>query len=417
MSKKSKVAKAAKNINKETVVTPEVKQQVKEEPKVEEVHVEEIKTKEDTTPPIKIQNKEEKKVSSVLTSIGALKDGERISPDSSIALLGILERKMISAEKDNLPELKGAIEEPFNMMLIVSMCQWGNQFKNDMLEKGIVIQEGMFNKLNAYCEQVFETKLLTCNENKDKKQLTIDFKQTIENAPEDMKKAVEAEKKVQPINTLPEFSEKKNTEELLKDVRNILSMKNSKPEINFYNAITYAAKVYKDNDVASVLTHLIKDFGEDAPCLIFNGFSNMVYGTLIKSNSPIYGHSLLRNRFNSEMFTDDEIAKIHCVLLSYRLRTQATRVGGNCLRDYIIPYNTLFNKITDKLINTIQEHYTEDEPTIIKLSVPKMVGSDINPKMFVNSIKANTHFNNDKDLFTYMKQTMELYRKHILESI
>jgi len=442
----SKNSKAAKVETPETkapkIEAPKVEESKAEKPKIEDTKVENTKVEKTKAPvpPVKESKKEEPKpastskvetpkpaakpavktdsnITTIASVIGTVKEGERLSADSTVQLLGLVERNY--KNNPGVPaELANSMARSFDMMMINSVMTWNRQFAQDMGEKGIKVNNEIFEGMaNAFATYLGITlKALPTPDG----QTMIDFNESIKDAPEDAKKVIEAEATVIQVEEIPAIVSSDDETTKIEKLRSIMSMKNGM-ENNVKNAVAFAIEAFdmKDAEPAQVLATIINKLGTDKPSLLLNGCARALYGMLMETQTPFAPQSWLKNKF--PFWNDTQLANIAKVLLSYNMKLQSEKVGADYQQKFLTPYSTLLSSCNDDLINRIIDDAMKDNPDGVQmksgdkpLAIPGLLVDKIPSQKVVNYIKTAYGASlAGKLLKKQMQDIMSLYTKPI----
>lgn len=283
-------------------------------------------------------------------------EGERLSADSIVTLASLISNDY----KNNPncpPELQNAMSQSCDMMVLRSTMVFHKQLQNDMAESGIKVSNEVFDRMSRGFVEYFGTRLIGLPAPDG--QTVIDFKETMENAPSEVQKAVDAETKVIIVEDIPAFVSGKSEEDYIKDIRSILAMKNRGKEVrgmeqNISDAMAYAKSAFcsENAEPAQVLATLITKLGDEKPCLLITGCARAVYGQLQETQSIFGSHSWIKSKL-FPTFDDAKISNVVKVLLSYCMKIQSEKTGSKYEDSYLTPWSKLLSSCNEGMIDQI----------------------------------------------------------------
>ena len=354
--KKEEKKPAAKKAKKEEVIIPE------------EVKPEEIKPKE--VAPAQIAK----------MSAAPVKD--RIDANHGIELMKSFENRAAELEKGT--ELHKAMREQADIMLFVYGKAWVDQCIADGDEAFMKVSEKMYNRITVIGQDLLGITVKALPDKKDG-QMTIDFKETIETAPEEVKKALDEDaKKEKPSDVIPEANASATEEEKIKAIDTILRMKNGIGG-NLHNAIQFSKNAFpelKDACPAQVVAFI---YSKIITSTYLTGVANAIMGNLMGNGSIIASHAWMKQMMNGLDYNETEIADIVKVILANGLnkRGEYDVLSKSC--------NKYMKQMNDDLINRIIAAKTPKDEANLKISGKYTelgaVQMNISSTKFINRIK------------------------------
>ena len=332
--KKEEKKPAPKKTKKEEVIIPE------------EVKAEEVKPKSI--------------VKSEVKTVTTLKN-DRIDANHGIELMKSFENRAAELDKDT--ELYRSMREQADVMLFVYGKQWVDQCIADGDEAFIKVSESMYNRIASIGQNLLGITVKALPDKKDG-QMTIDFKETLETAPEETKEVLEADaKKENPSDVIPEANAAATEEDKIKAIDSILRMKNGM-DGNLVNAINFAKGSFpelKDAVPAQVIAFIYSKIEHST---LLAAYANAVMGNLCGNGNIFSAHTWLKSRLASHDFNDIEIAQMAKVMLANGLNNRKegdyTATSAAC--------NKLLKQMNDDLINRIINAKTPKDEAKLKIS-------------------------------------------------
>ena len=376
--KKEEKKPAAKKAKKEEVIIPE------------EVKPEEVKPKPIVKPEVK-------------TTI-ALKN-DRIDANHGIELMKSFENRAAELEKGT--ELHKAMREQADIMLFVYGKQWVDQCIADGDEAFLKVSESMYNRMAVVGRDLLGITVKALPDKKDG-QMTIDFKETLETAPAEVKESLEADaKKEKPSDVIPEANASATEEEKIKAIDSILRMRNGIGG-NLHNAIQFSKNAFpelKDALPAQVVAFI---YSKVVNSTYLNGVANAIMGNLMGNGSIIASHAWLKKQMAGLAYDETDVANIVKVVLAN---------GLNGKGDYDILSKSCSNYIkqmNNDLINRIVSAKTPKDEAKLKINGKYTelgaVQQTISATKFINRVKdAYGADMGDKLLKQTMQRIMGLY--------
>ena len=374
--KKKEKKPDAKKAKKEEVIIPE------------EVKPEEIKPKE--TKPVTVTPK-------VTT--------DRIDANHGIELMKSFENRAAELEKGT--ELHKAMREQADIMLFVYGKQWVDQCVADGDEAFLKVSESMYNRMAIVGRDLLGITVKALPDKKDG-QMTIDFKETIETAPAEIKESIEADaKKEKPSDVIPEANASATEEEKIKAIDSILRMRNGIGG-NLHNAIQFSKNAFpelKDALPAQVVAFI---YSKVVNSTYLNGVANAIMGNLMGNGSIIASHAWLKKQMAGLAYDETDVANIVKVILAN---------GLNGKGDYDVLSKSCSNYIkqmNNDLINRIISAKTPKDEAKLKINGKYTelgaVQQTISATKFINRVKdAYGADMGDKLLKQTMQRIMGLY--------
>ena len=332
--KKEEKKQTPKKVKKEEVIIPE------------EVKAEEVKPKPIVKPEVK-------------TTI-ALKN-DRIDANRGIELMKSFENRAAELEKGT--ELHKAMREQADIMLFVYGKQWVDQCIADGDEAFMKVSESMYNRIASIGQNLLGITVKALPDKIDG-QMTINFKETLETAPEKTKEAIEADaKKEKPSDVIPDVNPSATEEDKIKALDSILRMKNGM-DGNLVNAINFAKGSFpelKDAVPAQVIAFIYSKIEHST---LLAAYANAIMGNLCGNGNIFSAHTWLKARLASHDFNDIEIAQMAKVMLANGLNNRKegdyTTTSAAC--------NKLLKQMNDDLINRIINAKTPKDEAKLKIS-------------------------------------------------
>ena len=335
---------------------PEPKKEEKKlapkKPKKEEVIIpEEVKAEEVKPNPI---------VKPEVKTAVTLKN-DRIDANHGIELMKSFENRAAELDKDT--ELYRSMREQADVMLFVYGKQWVDQCIADGDEAFMKVSESMYNRIASIGQNLLGITVKALPDKKDG-QMTIDFKETLETAPEETKEVLEADaKKEKPSDVIPEASATATEEDKIKAIDSILRMKNGM-DGNLVNAINFAKGSFpelKDAVPAQIIAFIYSKIKHST---LLAAYSNALTGNLCGNGNIFSAHTWLKTRLASHDFNDIEIAQMAKVMLANGLNNRKegdyTTTSAAC--------NKLLKQMNDDLINRIINAKTPKDEAKLKIS-------------------------------------------------
>ena len=354
--KKEEKKPAAKKAKKEEVIIPE------------EVKPEEIKPKE--------------VASTQVAKMSAAPVKDRIDANHGIELMKSFENRAAELEKGT--ELHKAMREQADIMLFVYGKAWVDQCIADGDEAFMKVSEKMYNRITVIGQDLLGITVKALPDKKDG-QMTIDFKETIETAPEEVKKALDEDaKKEKPSDVIPEANASATEEEKIKAIDTILRMKNGIGG-NLHNAIQFSKNAFpelKDACPAQVVAFI---YSKIITSTYLTGVANAIMGNLMGNGSIIASHAWMKQMMNGLDYNETEIADIVKVILANGLnkRGEYDVLSKSC--------NKYMKQMNDDLINRIIAAKTPKDEANLKISGKYTelgaVQMNISSTKFINRIK------------------------------
>ena len=348
----------------EKPVVEEVKPELKPEPKKEEKKPAPKKAKkEEVIIPEEVKAEEVKPkpiVKPEVKTTVALKN-DRIDANHGIELMKSFENRAAELDKDT--ELYRSMREQADVMLFVYGKQWVDQCIADGDEAFMKVSESMYNRIASIGQNLLGITVKALPDKKDG-QMTIDFKETLETAPEETKEVLEADaKKEKPSDVIPEANTKATEEDKIKAIDNILRMKNGM-DGNLVNAINFAKGSFpelKDAVPAQVIAFIYSKIEHST---LLAAYANAIMGNLCGNGNIFSAHTWLKSRLASHDFNDIEIAQMAKVMLANGLNNR--KEGDYAATSAAC--NKLLKQMNDDLINRIINAKTPKDEAKLKIS-------------------------------------------------
>lgn len=374
--KKEEKKPAPKKAKKEEVIIPE------------EVKPEEIKSKE--TKPVTISPKI---------------NPDRIDANHGIELMKSFENRAAELEKGT--ELHKAMREQADIMLFVYGKQWVDQCIADGDEAFLKVSETMYNRIAVVGRDLLGITVKALPDKKDG-QMTIDFKETLETAPTEVKESIESDaKKEKPSDVIPEANASATEEEKIKAIDYILRMRNGIGG-NLHNAIQFSKNAFpelKDALPAQVVAFI---YSKIVNSTYLNGVTNAIMGNLMGNGSIIASHAWLKKQMSGLAYDETDVSNIVKVILANGLNNKGDYdvLSKSC--------NNYIKQMNSDLINRIVSAKTPKDEAKLKINGKYTelgaVQQTISATKFINRIKdAYGADMGDKLLKQTMQRIMGLY--------
>ena len=374
--KKEEKKPAPKKAKKEEVIIPE------------EVKPEEIKPKE--TKPVTISPKV---------------NPDRIDANHGIELMKSFENRAAELEKGT--ELHKAMREQADIMLFVYGKQWVDQCVADGDEAFLKVSEAMYNRIAVVGRDLLGITVKALPDKKDG-QMTIDFKETLETAPTEVKESIESDaKKEKPSDVIPEANASATEEEKIKAIDSILRMRNGIGG-NLHNAIQFSKNAFpelKDALPAQVVAFI---YSKIVNSTYLNGVTNAIMGNLMGNGSIIASHAWLKKQMSGLAYDETDVSNIVKVILANGLNNKGDYdvLSKSC--------NNYIKQMNSDLINRIVSAKTPKDEAKLKINGKYTelgaVQQTISATKFINRIKdAYGADMGDKLLKQTMQRIMGLY--------
>lgn len=311
--------------------------------------------------------------------------GDRIDANHGIELMKSFENRANELEKGT--ELHKALREQADLMLFVYGKQWVDQCVLDGDEAYLNVSKQMYNRLSIIGRDLLglQVKALPSTSPSGEQQMKIDFKETLETAPKEIKEAIEADaKKENPSDVIPEADPSIPEEQKIKCIDSILRQKNGIGG-NLHNAIQYSKKAFpelKDACPAQVVAFI---YSKIVTSTYLAGVANAIMGNLLGNGSIIASHAWMKQMMNGLDYNETEIANIVKVILANGLSKKGDydTMSKSC--------NKYIKQMNDDLINRIIAAKTPKEESNLKISgkYPELgaVQMTISSTKFINRIK------------------------------
>lgn len=311
--------------------------------------------------------------------------GDRIDANHGIELMKSFENRANEIEKGT--ELHKSLREHADLMLFVYGKQWVDQCVLDGDETYLNVSKQMYNRLSIIGRDLLglQVKALPSTSPSGEQQMKIDFKETLETAPKEIKEAIEADaKKENPSDVIPETDPSIPEEQKIKCIDSILRQKNGIGG-NLHNAIQYSKKAFpelKDACPAQVVAFI---YSKIVTSTYLAGVANAIMGNLLGNGSIIASHAWMKQMMNGLDYNETEIANIVKVILANGLSKKGDydTVSKSC--------NKYIKQMNDDLINRIIAAKTPKEEANLKISgkYPELgaVQMTISSTKFINRIK------------------------------
>ena len=393
------------------------------ETKVEETTVEEMKPepkKEEKKPaakkPVKekviipevVKPEELKPTKAVSTTVTTRSTTDRIDANHGIELMKSFE--MRANELDKGTELYRSMREQADVMLFVYGKQWLDQCIADGDEAIIKVSNTMYERIAHIGKELLGITVKALPVPGSDGQMKINFKETIDTAPEEIKEALENDaKKEVPKDTIPVANVEDSEEQKLKAIDSILRMKNGM-DGNLVNAVQFTRNAFpdlKDACTAQVIAFIYSKINQST---LLNAYANAVMGNLCGNANIFSAHVWLKQRLAAYDFNDTEVAAMLKVMLANALNNRKDKdyatLSATC--------NKLLKQMNDDLINRIINAKTPKDESKLKISGKFLdlgkVETSIPATKIINSLKlAYGTEQSSKLLKQQMQRIMSLY--------
>ena len=374
--KKEEKKPTPKKAKKEEVIIPE------------EVKPEEVKPKE--TKPVTVSPKV---------------NPDRIDANHGIELMKSFENRAAELEKGT--ELHKAMREQADIMLFVYGKQWVDQCVADGDEAFLKVSEAMYNRIAVVGRDLLGITVKALPDKKDG-QMTIDFKETLDTAPTEVKESIESDaKKEKPSDVIPEANASATEEEKIKAIDSILRMRNGIGG-NLHNAIQFSKNAFpelKDALPAQVVAFI---YSKIVNSTYLNGVTNAIMGNLMGNGSIIASHAWLKKQMSGLAYDETDVSNIVKVILANGLNNKGDYdvLSKSC--------NNYIKQMNSDLINRIVSAKTPTDEAKLKINGKYTelgaVQQTISATKFINRIKdAYGADMGDKLLKQTMQRIMGLY--------
>lgn len=398
-------AEKAKDVPKEEPKPEPDPQPKKEEKKEEKKPTVKKPKKEEVIIPEEVKPEEVKPKETKPTIITPKVTTDRIDANHGIELMKSFENRAAELEKGT--ELHKAMREQADIMLFVYGKQWVDQCVADGDEAFLKVSESMYNRMAVVGRDLLGITVKALPDKKDG-QMTIDFKETLETAPAEVKESLEADaKKEKPSDVIPEANASATEEDKIKAIDSILRMRNGIGG-NLHNAIQFSKNAFpelKDALPAQVVAFI---YSKVANSTYLNGVANAIMGNLMGNGSIIASHAWLKKQMAGLAYDETDVANIVKVVLAN---------GLNGKGDYDVlskSCNNYIKQMNNDLINRIISAKTPKDEAKLKINGKYTelgaVQQTISATKFINRVKdAYGADMGDKLLKQTMQRIMGLY--------
>ena len=344
----------------ETKVEEVVAEEIKPEPKPEPKKTAKKQPQEKVIVPEVVKPEEVKSTKIVPTTVAQNKLTDRIDANHGIELMKSFENRANELEKGT--ELYRSMREQADVMLFVYGKQWVDQCIADGDPAFMKVSEKMYGRIAQIGQELLGITVKALPDKVDG-QLTIDFKETIESAPQEVQEAIEADAKKEKLTTIPDANPKASEEDKIKALNSILCMKNGM-DGNLVNAINFAKNSFpelKDAVPAQVVAFIYSKIEHST---LLAAYSNAIMGNLCGNGNIFSPHTWLKQRLASYEYNDVDIASMAKVMLANALNSRKTS-------DYATASaacNKLLKQMNDDLINRIINAKTPKDEAKLKIS-------------------------------------------------
>ena len=384
-------------------VKPEPEPEPKPEPKKEEKKPAAKKQKEKVIIPEEVKPEEVKP--KVLTQTVLKNQTDRIDANHGIELMKSFEKRADELEKGT--ELHRAMREQADVMLFVYGKQWVDQCIADGDEAFMKVSETMYNRIAQIGHDLLGITVKALPDKVDG-QLTINFKETIESAPQEVQEAIESDAKKEKLTTVPEANPKASEEDKLNALGSILCMKNGM-DGNLVNAIQFAQNSFpelKDAVPAQVVAFIYSKIEHST---LLNAYANAVMGNLCGNANIFSAHTWLKQRLANYDYNDVDIASMLKVMLANALNNRTEDYNTSSAT-----CNKLLKQMNDDLINRIINAKTPKDEEKLKISGKYAELGKVNLSLpatkIINALKASYGTDQSTKLLKQnMQRIMALY--------
>ena len=367
-------------------VKPEAKPEPKPEPKKEEKKPAAKKpAKEKVIVPEVVQPEEIKPKVTVPVN-NRPQPTDRIDANHGIELMKSFEMRANELEKGT--ELHRAMREQADIMLFVYGKQWLDQCTADGDEAFARVSRKNYERLSLIGRELLGITVKALPVPGSDGQMEIDFKETLETAPAEIKEAIEADaKKEVPKDTIPVANAEDTEEQKIKAIDSILRMKNGM-DGNLVNAVQFTRNAFPDLKDACTAQVIAFIYSKIEHSTLLNAYANAVIGNLCGNANIFSAHTWLKQRLAAFDFNDVEIAAMTKVMLANALNNRKAE------KDYSImssSCNRLLKQMNDDLINRIINAKTPKDESKLKISGKFLelgkVETSIPATKIINSLK------------------------------
>ena len=344
-------------------VKPESKPEPKPEPKKEEKKPAAKKPAKEKVIVPEVVQPEEMKPKVTVPVNNRPQPTDRIDANHGIELMKSFEKRAEEIEKGT--ELHRAMREQADVMLFVYGKKWIDQCIADGDEAFIKVSQNMYNRIAQIGQELLGITVKALPVPGSDGQMKIDFKETIETAPAEIKEAIEEDaKKEVPTDTIPIANIEDSEEQKIKAIDSILRMKNGM-DGTLVNAIQFARNAFpelKDAYTAQVIAFI---YSKVEHSTLLNAYANAVIGNLCGNANIFSAHTWLKQRLSAFDFNDVEIAAMTKVMLANALNNRKAE------KDYATmsaTCNRLLKQMNDDLINRIINAKTPKDEAKLKIS-------------------------------------------------
>lgn len=392
----------------ETKVEEVVAEEVKPEPKPEPKKTAKKQPQEKVIVPEVVKPEEVKSTKIVPTTVAQNKLTDRIDANHGIELMKSFENR--ANELDKNTELYRSMREQADLMLFVYGKQWLDQCTADGDEAFARVSRKNYERLALIGQELLGITVKALPVPGSDGQMEIDFKETLETAPEEIKEAIDADaKKEKPSEVIPEANATATEEDKIKAIDSILRMKNGM-DGNLVNAINFAKNSFpelKDAVPAQVVAFIYSKIEHST---LLAAYSNAIMGNLCGNGNIFSPHTWLKQRLASYEYNDVDIAAMAKVMLANALNSRKT----NDYATTSAACNKLLKQMNDDLINRILNAKTPKDEAKLKISgkFPELgtVQPNIPATKIINALKlAYGADQSNKLLKQNMQRIMSLY--------
>ena len=386
MSKKNKLAaksaKTTKVEKPEVTVTNETKPEgAVEQPENKEVPEQKPEQKPESKPKSKANKKSTEKVEDVVAEpitptvqtgvtgmqsvcISKIAKGDRIDANHSVDLMKLVHSQYL-INSDVPEQLRKAMNEQFNVMMLANLIHWNEQTKLDFGEAGIEVNKAAFDMISEGLETYFGMNVKGIPSKENEGQLQLKF---AEEMPEQTKKDLEASKHTKVAKELPEYNPEMDNDQIVKAMETILNMRESMGK-NLINTISFAKKAYQmdKSTPAEILQKILTEIPDN---LLLNSYARMIYGAVVKNDCIFNAHAALRNHL-AQAYDDKQLVNIGRLFFARGVMISKGKNDSRKFDEVVKPWNGLFNSMNDEIINKLIASQKDKEITI---EVPSVKG-------------------------------------------
>ena len=285
---------------------------------------------------------------------------DRIDANHGIELMKSFENRANELEKST--ELYRSMREQADLMLFVYGKQWVDQCIADGDPAFMKVSEKMYGRIAQIGQELLGITVKALPDKVDG-QMTINFQETLETAPEEIKEAIAADaNKEKPANEVPNANPTASEEDKIKALDSILRMKNGM-DGNLVNAIQFAQNSFPELQDAVPAQVIAFIYSKIEHSTLLAAYANAIMGNLCGNANIFSAHTWLKQRLASYEYNDVEISAMAKVMLANALNSKG--------KDYSVTSaacNKLLKQMNDDLINRIINAKTPKDEAKLKIS-------------------------------------------------